>query len=199
MLGDGMADRPIASLGGRTPLGAANIPNMHKLASVGQTGLVQTVPCGFAPGSDVANLSVLGYPPKDFYSGRNKIALKPDELIVEVLMPKQDSNRYYYRKVGAREALAISRISFAGLINERDSIIKNCAVAFGAISDIIVRRNDIDSMLIGKTVEEAKALKTDYLDAYGRAITPIRGRVSEKYRKDVCMNLLCDFLGHMGI
>jgi len=156
----------------------------------------------FATDSKLRLSSVRGeriLPIKDFYSGRNKIALKPDELIVEVLMPKQDSNRYYYRKVGAREALAISRISFAGLINERDSIIKNCAVAFGAISDIIVRRNDIDSMLIGKTVEEAKALKTDYLDAYGRAITPIRGRVSEKYRKDVCMNLLCDFLGHMGI
>jgi len=67
-------------------------------------------------------------------------------------------------------------------------------VAFGAVSDVIIRRDDIDAMLIGKTVENAKALLADYLDAYDKAIKPIRGRVSEKYRKTVCMNLLRDFL-----
>jgi len=133
-------------------------------------------------------------PIKDFYMGRNKLALEPDELIVEVLMPKQDRGMFYYRKVGAREALAISRISFAGVMDASDGKIANCAVAFGAISDVIIRRDDIDAMLIGKTVEEAKSLKADYLDAYATAVKPIRGRVSENYRKDVCMNLLAAFL-----
>ena len=132
-------------------------------------------------------------PIKEFYLGRNKLALERDELIVEVIMPKQESSRYYYRKVGAREALAISRISFAGLLDVKDGRIVNCAVAFGAISDIIVRREDIDAMLIGKTVDEANELKADYISAYDAAIQPIRGRVSEKYRKDVCLNLLNDF------
>jgi CO/xanthine dehydrogenase FAD-binding subunit len=138
-------------------------------------------------------------PIKNFYLGRNKLALESDELIVEVLMPKQDMRRYYYRKVGGREALAISRVSFAGLLNEKDGKIANCAVAFGAICDVIIRREDIDAMLIGKTIDQAKALKTDYINAYATAITPIRGRVSAKYRKDVCMNLLKDFLVTMGI
>jgi 2,3-bisphosphoglycerate-independent phosphoglycerate mutase len=73
MLGDGMADRPLECLGGKTPLEVADIPNMHQIAKIGQTGLVQTVPCGFSPGSDVANLSVLGYCPKKFYSGRSSL------------------------------------------------------------------------------------------------------------------------------
>ena len=139
-------------------------------------------------------------PIKDFYLGRRKLALRPDELIVEVLMPTNCStNRYYYRKVGAREALTISRISFAGLFDEKDCRINDIAVAFGAVSDVIIRRDDIDAMLVGKTIEEAKKLKADYLKAYDAAIVPIRGRVSEEYRKDVCMNLLKDFLGCMGI
>jgi CO/xanthine dehydrogenase FAD-binding subunit len=132
-------------------------------------------------------------PIKEFYLGRNKLALERDELIVEVIMPKLESSQYYYRKVGAREALAISRISFAGLLDVKDGRIVNCAVAFGAISDVIVRREDIDAMLIGRTIDEVNALKADYLSRYDAAIQPIRGRVSEKYRKDVCLNLLGDF------
>ena len=151
----------------------------------------------FVTDSKLRLMSVRGervIPIKEFYLGRNKLALEPDELIVEILMPRQGLDRYYYRKVGAREALAISRISFAGLMEERDGCIVNLAVAFGAVSDVIIRRDDIDAMLIGKTVENAKALLADYLDAYDKAIKPIRGRVSEKYRKAVCMNLLRDFL-----
>ena len=138
-------------------------------------------------------------PIKEFYLGRKKLALRPDELIVEVLIPGNYTNRYYYRKVGAREALTISRISFAGVFDEKDGLITDIAVAFGAVSDVIIRRDDIDAMLIGKTIEEAKTLKADYLAAYDAAIVPIRGRVSEEYRKDVCMNLLRDFLENMGI
>ena len=138
-------------------------------------------------------------PIKDFYLGRKKLALKPDELIVEILMPRHIPNRYYYRKVGARGALTISRISFAGLFDETDGCITDLATAFGAVSDVIIRRDDIDAMLIGKTIDEAKKLKDDYLKAYDAAIVPIRGRVSEQYRKDVCMNLLKDFLESMHL
>ncbi|MBE7414346.1 MAG: cofactor-independent phosphoglycerate mutase [Deltaproteobacteria bacterium] len=70
LIGDGMADAPIESLGGKTPLEAANTPNMDRLAGAGRFGLFRTVPDGFSPGSDVANLSVLGYSPAKYYSGR---------------------------------------------------------------------------------------------------------------------------------
>ena len=73
MLGDGMADRPVPALGGKTPLEAAYTPNMDFLAQNGVTGMVRTVPEGMPPGSDTANLSVMGYDPKVYYSGRSPL------------------------------------------------------------------------------------------------------------------------------
>jgi 2,3-bisphosphoglycerate-independent phosphoglycerate mutase len=70
LVGDGMADRPIDALGGRTPLQVAHIPHMDQLAEAGRCGLAKTVPEGMPPGSDVANLSIFGYQPQRYYSGR---------------------------------------------------------------------------------------------------------------------------------
>lgn len=73
VLGDGMADRPIDALGGKTPLAAAETPAMDSLARKSEIGMVKTVPEGMSPGSDTANLSVLGYDPKVYYSGRSPL------------------------------------------------------------------------------------------------------------------------------
>ncbi len=70
ILGDGMADYKLEELGGVTPLQYAFTPNMDRLAAEGITGLVKTVPDGLPPGSDVANLSVMGYDPLSCYTGR---------------------------------------------------------------------------------------------------------------------------------
>ena len=73
LLGDGMADEKIAALDNKTPLQYANTPNMDYLATHGVIGMARTVPEGFQPGSDVANLSVLGYNPKEYYTGRSPL------------------------------------------------------------------------------------------------------------------------------
>ncbi len=73
LLGDGMADEPVADLEGRTPLQQARTPRMDELARRGRLGLADTVPQGFHPGSDVANLSVFGYDPATCYSGRSPL------------------------------------------------------------------------------------------------------------------------------
>lgn len=73
VLGDGMADRPIEELGNKTPLEYAKTPTMDELAHRGELGLVHTIPDGMKPGSDTANLSVLGYDPKKYYSGRSPL------------------------------------------------------------------------------------------------------------------------------
>lgn len=138
-------------------------------------------------------------PIKEFYLGRKKIALQDDELIVEVLMPKTGMDNYYYKKVGARNAMAISRVCFAALLSVSDGKISHCATAFGAVSDVIIRRDDIDALLVGKTIEAAQKIKAEYLAKYEQAIVPIRGRVSAEYRKAVCLNLLNDFLTQNGI
>ena len=73
VLGDGMADYPIEAIDGKTPLEYANTPTMDKLAAVSEIGLVHTIPDGMSPGSDTANLSVIGYDPKVYYSGRSPL------------------------------------------------------------------------------------------------------------------------------
>ena len=89
ILGDGMADEPIDALGGKSPLACAETPVMDELASKGEMGMVQNVPAGMAPGSDVANLSVLGYNPAVCYSGRSPlealsvgVAMEPTDIVL---------------------------------------------------------------------------------------------------------------------
>ena len=73
VLGDGMADEPIEQLGGKTPIEYADTPNLDRLSKLSEIGLVHTIPEGMKPGSDTANLSVLGYDPKKYYSGRSPL------------------------------------------------------------------------------------------------------------------------------
>ncbi len=73
VLGDGMSGLPLEELNGQTTLEAAKTPVMDELAGKGEMGMVQNVPAGMAPGSDVANLAVLGYDPKIYYSGRSSV------------------------------------------------------------------------------------------------------------------------------
>ena len=73
ILADGMAGEPLEALGGKTTLEYAKTPNMDTLAGMGTIGMVKTVPDGMKPGSDVANLSVIGYAPDRFYSGRSPL------------------------------------------------------------------------------------------------------------------------------
>lgn len=87
LLGDGMSDKPMDELGGRTPLQVAKTPNMDFMAKRGRLGLARTVPDGYSPGSDVANLSVFGYDPRVCYTGRSPleaasigVELGPDDV-----------------------------------------------------------------------------------------------------------------------
>lgn len=73
VLGDGMADEPIEALENKTPLAYANTPVMDRLSAKSEIGLVHTIPDGMKPGSDTANLSVLGYDPAVYYSGRSPL------------------------------------------------------------------------------------------------------------------------------
>ncbi|MHC1627099.1 MAG: cofactor-independent phosphoglycerate mutase [Methanoculleaceae archaeon] len=73
ILGDGMADVPLEELGGRTPLEYAQTPAMDRVAGEGVCGRLRTVPPGMDPGSDIANLSVLGYDPRTCYTGRGPL------------------------------------------------------------------------------------------------------------------------------
>ena len=86
VLGDGMADEPIEALGGKTPLEYAKTPVMDELASGGEMGMTQNVPSGMHPGSEVANLAVMGYDPEVYFTGRSPM----EALSVGVQMEEGD-------------------------------------------------------------------------------------------------------------
>ncbi len=87
ILGDGMSDEPIESLGGKTCLQAANKPHIDALATMGRCGMLHTIPAGFAPGSEIANMSVMGYNVPEVFEGRGSLEaasmgvdIDPDEI-----------------------------------------------------------------------------------------------------------------------
>lgn len=98
LVGDGMADYPLQELGGKTPLQAAETPNMDRIAAC-RVGLVRTIPDGMEPGSDVANLSLLGYDPRVYHTRRAPfeaasmgVELKPDEVAYRMNLVTLDFN-----------------------------------------------------------------------------------------------------------
>ena len=105
ILGDGMSDEPMAALGGKTPLEYANTPVMDELASKGELGMTQNVPAGMHPGSEIANLSVLGYDPLTDFTGRSPLEalsvgvdMEPDDIIFRANLVTLTENEPYAEK-----------------------------------------------------------------------------------------------------
>lgn len=107
MLCDGMADTPVESLGGKTPMEAAKKPNMDALAASALVGTAKTVPDGMKPGSDVANLSALGYKPASCYTGRSP--LEAASIGVD-LQPEQYAIRCNFVTLSEEEPYAAKRM-----------------------------------------------------------------------------------------
>ncbi len=84
ILGDGMADEPLVELDGKTPLEYAKTPNMDRMAQNGACGMIRTIPDDFEAGSDIANMSILGYAPKLYYTGRGPLEAMSMEVELDV-------------------------------------------------------------------------------------------------------------------
>ena len=129
VLGDGMADEPISQLGGQTPLAFAKTENLDALRAVSEIGMVHTIPDGMKPGSDTANLSVMGYDPKVYYSGRSPL----EALSIGVPMKETDiALRCNLVTISEEETLSFEQQSIidhsAGEISTEDA-----AVLLGAV------------------------------------------------------------------
>jgi len=105
ILGDGMAGEPLEQLGGKTTLEAAVTPMMDDLASKGEMGIASMVPDHMKPGSDVANLAVMGYDPQKYYSGRSplealslRIAMEPTDIVLRCNLVTLSENEPYEHK-----------------------------------------------------------------------------------------------------
>jgi len=110
LIGDGMGDYPLEELGGRTPLEAAATPNLDFLARRGELGLARTIPQGMEPGSDIANLAILGYDPKRYHTGRAPleaaalgVTLAPEEVAFRcnLVTLRAENSRLYMESYSA--------------------------------------------------------------------------------------------------
>ncbi len=126
ILGDGMADLPIESLGNKTPLEYASTPKMDELAAKGEIGMVHTIPDGMKPGSDTANLSVLGFDPRKFYSGRSPlealsigVPMKDTDIALRcnIVTLSEDEDNYEDRTIIDHSASEISTEECAVLLD----------------------------------------------------------------------------------
>ncbi len=130
-----------------------------------------------------------------FIQGVRKIDLKPDELLEYIIIPKNVFTRTYYKKVGARNAVAIAKASFAAAVRIQDGVVAAIPIAFGSVATTVVRRPVIESALIGKTPEELRHMKDEIIELYSSYVKPIDDqRSTAAYRKQVCLSLLDDFL-----
>lgn len=155
-----------------------------------------SVLAGFALDARVRLLSAGGeriIPIEEFSIKRGQTSLRGDELIAEILLPKDKcALPYYYHKIGGRSALAISRVAFAGTYDVRDGVIRH--ISLTVIGEgRFTRYRDAESALVGRTVDELRVNADSYVAAFIDRMTFTRGRVSAEYRKTAVSNLMKDF------
>lgn len=183
-----MADLPIESLGNKTPLEYAVTPKMDELASKGEIGMVHTIPDGMKPGSDTANLSVLGYNPRQYYSGRSPlealsigVPMKDTDVALRcnIVTLSEEEDTYEERTMVDHSASEISTEECAVLLEavrkelETDiykfyvgTSYRHCLIwANGKVVDL-VQPHDILGQKIGDKLPEDEALRTMMKKSY---------------------------------
>ena len=130
-------------------------------------------------------------PIKDVITGVRKTIIRPDQLIAEIIIPSETFTKVYWRKVGGRQADAISKVSIAATINMQGESIKDIRIAMGAISPTVIRSFEIEREMHGISASELKYKLPDILEKYQQIIAPIDDqRSSAAYRRRVAINLL---------
>ena len=156
-----------------------------------------SVLAGFALDGRVRLLSVSGeriLPLEEFSIKRGQTALRDDELIAEVLLPKDKcALPYYYHKIGGRNALAISRVAFAGTWDVQDGVVRGISLTVIGEGKF-TRYRGAEAALVGRTVDEVRERVDEYVAMFTDKMTFTRGRVSAEYRKTAVGNLIKDFL-----
>lgn len=179
LLCDGMADRPVESLGNMTPMEKANKPNMDALAKTAELGLVKTVKDGFKPGSDVANLSVMGYDVAECYTGRSPleaasigIELKETDVTLRCNLVTLSDEEIYENKtmvdycagdISSEEAAEIIKSVQEHFGNEKYAFFagvsyRHCLVVNNGTTDLgtLTPPHDISDRVVGPYLSDGK-------------------------------------------
>ena len=134
-------------------------------------------------------------PIEEFILGIRKTSLEPNELLVEIQVPRKVYQNVYYKKIGARKSEAISKLSFVGLAQVEENQITDLRITFGSVNTTVVRLPKLEQICIGEPIEKCKENIEGIKGIYSVAIKPITDqRSTSDYRMRVCLNLLGDFI-----
>jgi CO/xanthine dehydrogenase FAD-binding subunit len=156
-----------------------------------------TPPALLAYGAEVELVSTGGarrVPYADFHTGYKQTAMRADELIAAVLLPRpREGARHFYRKVGTRRAQAISKVCFAAVAEVDGGSLEEVRVALGSVAPVVLRCRRTEDLLRGRRLDDE--LLREASDELGREVTPIDDvRSTARYRTRVAQNLLREFL-----
>lgn len=157
-----------------------------------------TLPVLYLLDAEVVVESVYGMrhiPIADFITGPGHTSIKSEEMVKEIVLHDHSFNHLVYRKVGGRQADAISKLSFAAACTVHKHVIEDFRMAFGAVAPTVIRRTDIEGRIIGSTTDWLKTHRSVLADEYGQYIRPIDDqRSTAAYRSGICRNLMIDFM-----
>jgi len=157
-----------------------------------------TLPPLYALGASVILDSLAGrreLPIGTFIKGPGKTDIRQDEIVSAIHIPEAGYNVTFYKKVGTRKADALSKLSFAGVARISGQKVEKLGLAFGAVAPQVVRAEEAESLVIGKSALLPEAEFCQLRNKYASLIKPIDDqRSSARYRKTVALNLLEHFI-----
>ncbi len=134
-------------------------------------------------------------PVTEFITGPGKIKLHPDELLTEIIIPDKKYSISYYKKVGTRKGMSLSKMSFMGLAELESDKVRDIRIAFGAVAPQVIRSPEIEKMIIGKAPKAVDSISADIGKEYVQFLQPIDdARSSRNYRQKVSLRILNTFL-----
>lgn len=134
-------------------------------------------------------------PINDFITAPKTTILQTDELLTNIIIPNREFDINIYRKLGQRKGMSLTKAAFHGLADIIDEKITDIRMALGSVAPTVVRSEQIEKMIVGKTVNEIPAAIPSILEKYAELIKPIDdARSTAKYRKVVCLRMIEDFL-----
>ena len=188
-------------------IGSIAAPAVRNRATIGgnicnASPAADTLPWLYAMEAEVCLQSMAGtrtLPVADFITGPGRHRCRPDELLISVAVPLRFFPGTFYRKVAARRANALSKLSFVGLFQAVDGILEDIRMAFGAVGPTVVRSRDLEDRCRGKNAAELQSFIPELVDLYDRQISPIDDQRSTRgYRRTTALNLLRHFLDEVA-
>lgn len=131
----------------------------------------------------------------NFITGPGETVINENELVKEIVIPKDEFNVFFYKKVGARRANSCSKLSFTGLARVVKGKIGDIRIAFGAVSPTVVRSREIEQKMKNKSVSDIEKMLPEWSNSYSLILDPIDDqRCNRRYRKKISLRILEHFL-----